>query len=105
VNFIHLKPSLTLHPTAGLQLITAVGMQWRETTADAVYLQPNIPVAGTAGHPGRYTGTYGQGRIEYAATSHLALALEVVHFQIGSAIHTVGGHDGNYAGAQFTFGW
>ncbi len=105
VNFIHLKPSVTLHPTAALQLITAIGMQWRETAADAVYLQPNIPVAGTAGHPGRYTGTYGQGRVEYAATSHLALALEVVHFQIGSAIRAVGGHDSNYAGAQFTFGW
>jgi hypothetical protein len=105
VNFIHLKPSLTMHPTANLQLISAIGMQWRETTADAVYLQPNIPLAGTAGHPGLYTGTYEQGRIEYAATSHLALALEVVHFQIGSAIHAVGGHDSNYAGAQFTFGW
>jgi len=31
--------------------------------------------------------------------------LEVVHFQVGSAIHAVGGHDSNYAGAQFTFGW
>jgi hypothetical protein len=105
VNFIHLKPSITVHPTEALQVLTAIGMQWRETTADAIYLQPNIPVAGTAGYPGRYTGTYGQGRIDYAATSHLALALEVVHFQVGGAIHAVGGHDSNYAGAQFTFGW
>jgi hypothetical protein len=105
VNFIHLKPSVTVHPAERLLLLTAIGMQWRETTADAVYLQPNIPVAGTAGHQGRYTGTYGQGRIEYAATSHLSLALEVVHFQIGSAIHAAGGHDSNYGGVQFTFGW
>jgi hypothetical protein len=105
VNFIHVKPSVTVHPAQRLQLLTAIGMQWRETTADAVYLQPNIPVAGTAGHPGRYTGTYGQGRMEYAATAHLSLALEAVHFQIGSAIHAVGGHDSNYGGAQVTFGW
>jgi hypothetical protein len=105
VNFIHLKPSVTVHPTERLQLLTAIGMQWRETTADAVYLQPDIPVPGTAGHPGRYTGTYGQGRIEYTATSHLSLALEAVHFQIGSVIHAVGGHDSDYAGAQFNFGW
>jgi hypothetical protein len=104
-NFIHLKPSITVHPNTRLKLMAAVGAQWRETTADAVYTQPDIPVAGTAGHPGRYTGTYGQSRIEYAATSHLALALEVVHFQIGSAIHEAGGHDSNYAGAQFTLGW
>ncbi len=105
VNFIHVKPSVTAHPAESLQLMSAIGMQWRETTADAVYLQGNIPVAGTAGHPGRYTGTYGQGRIEYAATPHLALALEVVHFQIGTAVHAVGGRDSNYAGAQFTLGW
>jgi len=105
VNFIHLKPSVTAHPTENLQLVTAIGMQWRETTADAVYLQGNIPVAGTAGHSGRYTGTYGQGRVEYAATSHLALAFELVHFQIASAIQAAGGHDSNYAGAQFTLGW
>ncbi len=105
VNLIHLKPSLTLHPTERLQILTAIGMQWRETTADAVYLQASIPVAGTAGHPGSYTGTYGQGRIDYAATSHLALALELVHFQVGSTIHDVGGHDSNYAGAQVTLGW
>jgi hypothetical protein len=105
VNLIHLKPSVTVHPAEVLQLMTAIGMQWRETTADAVYLQPTIPVAGTANHPGLYTGTYGQGRIDYAATSHLALALEVVHFQIGSALHAAGGHGSNYAGAQFTFGW
>jgi hypothetical protein len=104
-NFIHVKPSLTAHPTPRLKLMGAVGAQWRETKADAVYTQPDIPVAGTAGHPGRYTGTYGQGRIEYAATAHLALALEMVHFQVGSAIQAVGGHDSNYAGAQFTLGW
>jgi hypothetical protein len=104
-NFIHVKPSITVHPNRRLKLMGAVGAQWRETTADAVYTQPDIPVAGTAGHAGRYTGTYGQGRIEYGASAHLALALEVVHFQIGSAIHAVGGHDSNYAGAQFTLGW
>jgi hypothetical protein len=104
-NFIHVKPSITVHPNPRLKLMGAVGAQWRETTADAVYTQPDIPVAGTAGHAGRYTGTYGQSRIDYTATSHLALALEVVHFQIGSAIHAAGGHDSNYAGAQFTLGW
>ena len=56
VNFIHVKPSVTVHPLANLKLMGAVGFQWRETTADAVYTQPTIPVAGTVGRPGRYTG-------------------------------------------------
>jgi hypothetical protein len=105
VNFIHLKPSVTVHPAHSLQLMTAIGMQWRETTADAVYLQPNIPVADTAGRSGRYTGTYGQFRADYAATSHISLALEIVHFTIAEAIREAGGHDSNYVGAELKYGW
>ena len=55
VNLIHLKPSLTVKPITNVALMVAAGMQWRETTADAVYVQPNIPVPGTAGKPGRWS--------------------------------------------------
>lgn len=65
VNFVHLKPSLTVHPHQGVRMMLAVGAQWRESTADAVYTQPDIPVANTAGHPGSYTGTYGQFRTDW----------------------------------------
>jgi Alginate export len=105
VNFIHLKPSLTLHPVEKLKLLAAVGIQWRETTADAVFTQPDVPVPGTVGHPGRYTGTYGQFRGDWAVTYHVSLALEVVHFAIGDAVREVGGHDSNYVGAEIKYGW
>src|ERR1700689_2439384 len=105
VNFIHLKPSLTVHPLANLKLMGAVGFQWRQTTADAVYRRPDKPVAGTVGRPGRYTGTYGQIRADYALNSHVSMALEVVHFGIADAIRDAGGHDSDYVGAEFKFGW
>ena len=105
VNFIHVKPSVTVHPIQGLQLMGAIGMQWRESTADAVYLQPNIPVAGTAGRPGRYTGTYGQLRADWVVTRHISLALEAVHFAIGTSVRDAGGHDSNYVGVEFKYGW
>jgi hypothetical protein len=105
VNFIHLKPSVTIQPAKGLKLMFAAAAQWRETTADAVYTQPNIPVAGTAGHPGHYTGTYGQIRADYALTSYSSLALEVVHFAVGDAIRRAGGHDSNYVGLEYKWGW
>jgi len=105
VNFIHVKPSVTVHPLAKLKLMGAVGMQWRETTADAVYTQPDIPVAGTVGRPGRYTGTYGQIRADYALNPHVSMALEVVHFAIADAVRGAGGHDSNYVGAEFKYGW
>lgn len=105
VNFIHLKPSVTVHPNSRLTLMTAIAMQWRETTADAVYVQPDIAVPDTAGRPGKYTGTYGQFRADYLLDSHISLALEVVHFTIAEAIRDAGGHDSDYVGAEFKFGW
>ena len=105
VNFIHIKPSITVHPISRLKVTLAAGLQWRETTADAVYTQPDIPVAGTVGHPGRYTGTYGQFRGDYALTPHISLALEMVHFAIGDALRAVGAHDSNYVGAETRFAW
>jgi hypothetical protein len=105
VNFIHVKPSVTVHPTPTLKVLAAAAAQWRETTADAVYTQPDIPVAGTAGRAGSYTGTYGQLRAEWAATARASFALEMVHFAIGDAIRRAGGHDGDYVGVEFKIGW
>lgn len=105
MNLVHVKPSVTLHPTGDLTILLAVAAQWRETTADAVYVQPNIPIAGTAGKPGRYTGTYGQLRCDWAITSHYSAALEAVHFAIGDALRRAGGHDGNRLGVQLSYGW
>lgn len=105
VNFIHTKPSLTVHPSPGLTLMSAIGLQWRETTADAAYVQPNIAVPDTAGQPGKFTGTYGQFRADYLLDSHISLALEVVHFTIAESIRDAGGHDSNYVGAEIKFGW
>jgi hypothetical protein len=105
VNFIHLKPSMTLHFGPSLKAMLAAAAQWRQTTADAVYTQPNIPVAGTAGRSGAYTGTYGQLRIDWSMTRSMSVALEAVHFQVGDVIRTAGGRDSDYVGIQYLFGW
>lgn len=105
VNFIHVKPSVTLHPLSSLTILAAVGAQWRQTTADAVYTQPNIAVAGTAGKGGSYTGTYGQLRADWRATSHVSTAVELVHFAVGDAIRRAGGHDSDYLGVEIKYGW
>ena len=104
-NLIHFSPSLTIHPLPRLNVKTAVGLQWRETTQDAVYTLPLIPVSGTAGHPGFYTGTYSQLRLDYQATSHVAVALELVHFALGATVRQAGGYDSDYFGAEVKFGW
>jgi len=105
VNLIHVKPSITVRPVRSLVLLGAIGLQWRETVADAVYVQPNTPVPGTAGHPGSWTGFYVQLRADWAITANLAGAIEFVHFQVGDVIRDAGGHNSDYVGPQLTFGW
>jgi Alginate export len=104
-NLIHVRPSLQLQPRADLKVITSIGFQWRETTADAVYVIPNIPLAGTAGEPGSWSGLYEQLRIEWAISNHWAAALEAVQYEVGDIIRRAGGRDANYLGVELRFGW
>lgn len=104
-NIIHLKPAITVHPTPQLKVMAALGLQWRETASDAVYVQPNVPVAGTAGHGDLWTGAYGQFRADYAFNANLTGAIEAVHFHVGNAIRAAGGHDSDYLGVQTQWAW
>jgi len=104
-NFIHFKPSITVKPLTGLSLTAAIGLQWRQTTGDAVYTQPNLSVPNTAGQGGRRTGTYGQLRADYALNRHVATALELVRFEVSDAVRRAGGRDSDYLGAELKFTW
>lgn len=104
-NLVHVKPSVTVSPLPGLKVSLAVGLQWRMTTADAVYVQPAIPVAGTAGRGGGWTGVYAQLRADYAFNANLAGAIEAVRYQVGSALRQAGGHDSSYLGTELKFSW
>jgi len=104
-NLVQAKPTLTVHPDARLSLLAGLGLQWRATTADAVYVQPNVPVPGTAGRPGRWTGAYGQLRADYKANANLTAAIEAVHFAVGDTVRRAGGHDSDYVGVEGKFMW
>ncbi len=104
-NLLHLKPSVTLRPASGLSVVGALGFLWREATADSVYLQPNIPIAGTAGAGNRWTGSYAQLRIDCAVDRHIGTALEAVHYDVGDTVRDAGGHDSTYLGIEFKYSW
>ena len=104
-NFTHVKPSLTLRPLPTLTAMFAVADQSRETAGNSVYTQPDIPIAGTAGHGGTFTGTYYQVRFDWQATRALAFALEAVRFVVSGTVRDVGGHDGDYVGVETRLGW
>ena len=104
-NLVHVKTGLSVNPLANLKLSPGIGVEWRETIADAIYTLPDVPVPDTAGRGGRYVGTYGQFRVDCGLTPHIALALEVVHFSASATVVSVGGHDTNYFGAEVQYGW
>jgi hypothetical protein len=104
-NLIHVKPSLIVKPNSKLTLLAGVGLQWRQTTADAVYQQGAAVVPGTAGHGSRWTGFYTQLRADWAVSANLAAALEAVHFQVGQSLRDLGARNADYVGAEMKFTW
>ena len=104
-NFIHLKPSLTLTPVQDVKLVAAVGALWRQTTHDAIYAQPDIPVPGTAGEAGRRSSTYAQLTLNWKATRSLAFGTEFDRYFVAPALQRAGGHDSDYFGAEVRWGW
>ena len=65
--------------------------QWRASTSDAVYAQPNIPVPHTAGQDGAWTAGYGQLRADLRIGANLTAAVEAVRFDIGQTPRRAGG--------------
>lgn len=104
-NLIHLKPSVTVKPAKTLSVTTALGLQWRQTTGDAVYVQSMMGVPRTAGQGSRWTGAYAQLRTDWAVSPNVTAALEAVHFQVGDSLRQAGGRDVDYLGMELKFGW
>jgi hypothetical protein len=104
-NFVQVKPSLTLHPTSKLSVQLAAAELWRETSADSIYMLPNIPIRGTAGQGSPFTTYYGEFRVDWNVSEHVAAALEAEHYAVGQTIRAVGGHDANYLGIELRYGW
>lgn len=102
-NIVDLQPSITLNPSPKLNIVLSAVVLWRDTTADAIYRQPYLPIAGTAGKPGRYTGTQYYLSPTWQINSHLLLSGTYVHFAVGDTIKAVGGGDSDYASAWLTY--
>ncbi len=103
-NFVHLRASAMAHPTRKFSALLNEGALWRQTTADAVYLLPAIPVANTAGHGSAYSGSYTQIRFDWAISAHLTGALDVEHFVQSRSLRAAGTHDGNFIALELKFG-
>ena len=104
-NLLHAKASLTVRPSSNLKIAVAAAAQWRQTTADAIYTAPDIPVAGTVGRGGRYTGKYAQLRLERELSPNATASAETLHFAVGDAVKQAGGRDSGYLGVELKLMW
>ncbi len=104
-NLIHLKPSLNFKPVKALSVTTSLGLQWRQSNGDAVYVQNMSGVPRTAGQGSRWTGAYAQLRSDWSINPNMTAALEAVHFQAGDSLRNAGGGNANYLGMELKFAW
>lgn len=104
-NLLHLRPSLSLRPLAPLKLSLSRGLQWRQNRADAVYLQPAVPLSATAGAASRWTGAYTQARGDFTLSPYQSFAIEAVRFDAGATVRAAGGRDAGYLGVEYKWAW
>jgi hypothetical protein len=102
-NFIDAQPNITLKPRDDVTLNFGADILWRENTNDAIYRQPNIAIAGTAGRGDKYTGTQGFVVSTWQVDPHLSVTATYVHFAVGDAIESVGGGDSDYIGSWISY--
>ncbi|MBB3014855.1 alginate export family protein [Cupriavidus alkaliphilus] len=104
-NVLDLQPSLTLKPTAALRLTVSWDFIWRQTTGDAVYTASAVPIAGTAGRPGRYTGSQLAFDVFWQVDRHVTVNAGLVHVEVAPVLRTAGGRNTNftYLSAAYTF--
>ncbi|HUN64886.1 MAG TPA: alginate export family protein [Bacteroidota bacterium] len=103
-NFVHLKLSVRMLPLKTLSVLLTTGSMWRETTADAVYLLPVIPILGTAGTGNAYSGSYYQVRFDWTISPHLASAIDAEYFAHSQSLHQAGASNGRFVGGELRFG-
>ncbi len=94
-NVMDLHPTLSLELTdyKSLKLTVDYDFLWRATTADAIYTGAGVPVPGTAGRPGRFTGRQFSVDLFWQADRHIQFDLGYVHVGAAKALTSAGGHD------------
>ncbi|AQV98216.1 alginate export family protein [Cupriavidus necator] len=104
-NVLDLQPSITLKPTAQLRLTISWDLIWRETTRDAVYTAAAVPIAGTAGRPGRYTGSQLAFDVFWQVDRHIAINAGLVRVDVARVLSALGAHNTifTYVSAAYTF--
>jgi hypothetical protein len=97
-NFIDLYPTITVHPTAAVDVTTGVDFLWRESTHDAFYRVPLIPLVRGDQSNARFIGSEFDLEAGWQIDRHLKLNAAYIHFFAGPVVTNAGGKDVDYVG-------
>lgn len=95
-NVLDLQPTLSFRPLRDVIVTLGYDFVWRATTADAIYTGAGVPITGSAGQPGAFTGSQLTADLAWQVNRHVQLSLGYVHFGAGSTLRMLGGHDDDF---------
>jgi hypothetical protein len=102
-NFFDFQPSITVTPTDDFSVSASWDFLWRETTDDAVYIEPFTPVADTAGRGGRHIGSQVALDLDWRIDRHIEASASYVHFFVGDALRQAGADDVDFVMASIAY--
>ena len=104
-NVMDLVPTLTVKPGRGVSVAVGYGFLWRASTADAVYTGAGIPIARTAGQPGRFTARQMNVDVSWQVDRHIQVDFGYVRLDAAGALKRAGGKnvDFSYLSGSYKF--
>ncbi|WP_165187115.1 alginate export family protein [Caulobacter soli] len=96
-NLVAVRPSLGLAPRRDVSLELSYLMRWRQTGADAVYLQPSTPLAPAGPNRSKAVGGAIQMDATWQVNRNLKLQAQLVHQSADDAIQALGGRAVDFA--------
>lgn len=103
-NLINLQPNITVAATKSVSVNVAWSSLRRESTADAFYAPPLVPVSGTVNGK-RLIGQESSVNLAWQATVHLTVTATYAYFAPAGSVRQAGGRSGDFflAVGQFRF--
>ena len=100
-----IEPALLLfaEPLRGLRVQYIVESLWRDSTADAFYAAPLVPLIPGTSSKARFIGLEQQLSATWRLSDHVAITSAFVHFAAGEFVARGGGHDEDFGMTEVNF--
>ena len=102
-NVMDLQPSISIQPFRNVVVTLGWDFAWRQTTQDAIYIEPFVAVPGTAGQGSSYIGNQIALDIAWKIDRHILLEASYVHFSAGDTLKAAGGRDVDFVAFAMTY--